>query len=283
MVEPYSSLIWWLTSCLLVVTVCEVIAARGTSKWGAWRNRVKWVHVPVWVLTLTLLTITDTIAQPGTKAFGAVLGYVTALAFLCLFYVGSYWVIIKDGDARWILKALRAMSFSFLVTLLFGMLLGSTSIPDREARPTSVEYAVSANGSRSPIASERHELKRVGSSDWVTVAAVEHKPHGKNSSSELRTAYTWNEVRGTETVAKTTTIEQDDVSVVEDVAAGKAAWVEYIPVYYLAPAGIFDGARPDPVQGNLCVQGRDTGCKANATRAHMKYVLHVPASAKREG
>ena len=283
MVEPYSSLIWWLTSCLLVVTVCEVIAARGTSKWGAWRNRVKWVHVPVWVLTLTLLTITDTIAQPGTKAFGAVLGYVTALAFLCLFYVGSYWVIIKDGDARWILKALRAMSFSFLVTLLFGMLLGSTSIPDREARPTSVEYAVSANGSRSPIASERHELNRVGSSDWVTVAAVEHKPHGKNSSSELRTAYTWNEVRGTETVAKTTTIEQDDVSVVEDVAAGKAAWVEYIPVYYLAPAGIFDGARPDPVQGNLCVQGRDTGCKANATRAHMKYVLHVPASAKREG
>lgn len=283
MLEPYLSLIWWLAGCLLVVTMCEVIAARGTSKWGAWRNRVKWVHVPVWVLTLTLLTITDTIAQPGTKAFGAVLGYVTALAFLCLFYVGSYWVIIKDGDARWILKALRAMSFSFLVTLLFGMLLGSTSIPDREARPTSVEYAVSANGSRSPIASERHELKRVGSSDWVTVAAVEHKPHGKNSSSELRTAYTWNEVRGTETVAKTTTIEQDDVSVVEDVAAGKAAWVEYIPVYYLAPAGIFDGARPDPVQGNLCVQGRDTGCKANATRAHMKYVLHVPASAKREG
>ncbi len=283
MLEPYASLIWWLAGCLLVVTMCEVIAARGTSKWGAWRNRVKWVHVPVWVLTLTLLTITDTIAQPGTKAFGAVLGYVTALAFLCLFYVGSYWVIIKDGDARWILKALRAMSFSFLVTLLFGMLLGSTSIPDREARPTSVEYAVSANGSRSPIASERHELKRVGSSDWVTVAAVEHKPHGKNSSSELRTAYTWNEVRGTETVAKTTTIEQDDVSVVEDVAAGKAAWVEYIPVYYLAPAGIFDRTRPDPVQGNLCVQGRDTGCKVNAQRAYTKYVLHVPASAKQEG
>lgn len=283
MLEPYASLIWWLAGCLLVVTMCEVIAARGTSKWGAWRNRVKWVHVPVWVLTLTLLTITDTIAQPGTKAFGAVLGYITALAFLSLFYVGSYWVIIKDKDARWILKAFHTMSSAFLVTLLFGMLLGSTSIPDREARPTSVEYAVSANGSRSPIASERHELKRVGSSDWVTVAAVEHKPHGKNSSSELRTAYTWNEVRGTETVAKTTTIEQDDVSVVEDVAAGKATWVEYIPVYYLAPAGIFDGARPDPVQGNLCVQGRDTGCKANATRAHMKYVLHVPASAKREG
>lgn len=283
MLEPYLSLIWWLAGCLLVVTICEVIAARGTSKWGAWRNRVKWVHLPIWVLTLTVLTITDTVAQPGTKAFGAVLGYITALAFLILFYVGSYWVIIKDADARWILKAFRAMSFSFLVTLLFGMLLGSTSIPDREARPTSVEYAVSANGSRSPIASERHELKRVSVSEWVTVAAVEHKPHGKNSSSELRTAYTWNEVRGTETVAKTTTIEQDDVSVVEDVAAGKAAWVEYIPVYYLAPAGIFDGARPDPIQGNLCVQGRDTGCKANATRAHMKYVLHVPASAKREG
>ena len=280
MLEPYLSLIWWLAGCLLVVTICEVIAARGTSKWGAWRNRVKWVHLPIWVLTLTVLTITDTVAQPGTKAFGAVLGYITALAFLILFYVGSYWVIIKDKDARWILKAFRAMSFSFLVTLLFGMLLGSTSMPDREARPTSVEYTVSANGSRSPIASERHELKRVGSTDWVTVAAVEHKPHGKNSSTELRTAYTWNEVRGTETVAKITTREQDDVSVVEDVAAGKAAWVEYIPVYYLAPAGIFDGTRPDPVQGNLCVQGRDTGCKVNAQRAYMKYVLHVPASAK---
>lgn len=280
MIEPYPSLIWWHASCLLVVTICEVIAARGTSKWGAWRDRVKWVHVPVWVLTLTVLTITDTVAQPGTKAFGAVLGYITALAFLILFYVGSYWVIIKDEDAHWILKAFRAMSFSFLVTLLFGMLLGSTSIPDREARPTSVEYAVSANGSRSPIASERHELKRVGSSDWVTVAAVEHKPHGKNSSTELRTAYTWNEVRGTETVAKTTTREQDDVSVVEDVAAGKAAWVEYIPVYYLAPAGIFDGTRPAPVQGKLCVLGRDTGCTVNAQRAYTKYVLHVPASAK---
>lgn len=280
MLGPYLSLIWWLAGCLLVVTICEVIAARGTSKWGAWRNRVKWVHLPIWVLTLTVLTIIDTVAQPGMKAFGAVLGYITALSFLIMFYVGSYWVIIKDKDARWILKAFRAMSFSFLVTLLFGMLLGSTSIPDRDAHPTSVEYAVSANGSRSPVASERHELKRVSASDWVTVAAVEHKPHGKNSSTELRTAYTWNEVRGTETVAKTTTIEQDDVSVVEDVAAGKAAWVEYIPVYYLAPAGIFDGTRPDPVQGNLCVQGRDTGCKVNAQRAYTKYVLHVPASAK---
>mgnify|MGYP000920631949 FL=1 len=283
MLEPYVSLTWWLAGCLLVVTICEVIAARGTSKWGAWRDRVKWVHVPVWVLVLTVLTITDTVAQPGTKAFGAVLGYITALAFLCLFYVGSYWVIIKDNDARWILKALRALSFSFLATLLFGMLLGSTSMPDRGAHPVSVEYAVSANGSRSPIASERHELKRVSSSDWVTVAAVEHKPHGKNSSTELRTAYTWNEVRGRETVAKTTTIEQDDVTVVEDVVAGKAAWVEYIPVYYLAPAGIFDGSRPDPIQGNLCVRGRDTGCKVNALQAHMKYVLHVPASAKQEG
>ena len=60
-------------------------------------------------------------------------------------------------------------------------------------------------------------------------------------------------------------------------AAGKAAWVEYIPVYYLAPAGIFDGTRPDPVQGNLCVQGRDTGCKPNAVHAGEKIVLHVPA------
>ena len=280
MVEPYASLIWWVAGCLLVVVVSEVIAAKGVSKWGAWRNRLKWVHLPVWVLTLTVLTITDTVAQPGTKAYGAVLGYITALAFLSLFYVGSYWVIIKDKDARWILKAFRTMSSAFLITLLFGIFLGSAAVPDREAHPVSAEYTVSASGSRSPIASERHELKRVGSTDWVTVAAVEHKPHGKNSSSELRTAYTWNEVRGTETVAKTTTLEQDDASVVEDVAAGKPAWVEYIPVYYLAPAGIFDGTRPDPIQGSLCVQGRDTGCKVNAQRAYTKYVLHVPTSAK---
>lgn len=280
MIEPYVSLIWWLAGCLLVVVICEVIAARGTSKWGAWRDRVKWVHVPVWVLVLTLLTITDTVAQPGTKAYGGILGYTTALAFLGLFYVGACWVIIKDKDERWILKAFRKMSLAFLITLLLGMFLGSATVPDREAQPTSAEYTVSASGSRSPIASERHELKRVGATDWVAVAAVEHKPHGKNSSSELRTAYTWNEVRGTETVAKTTTLEQDDVSVVEDVAAGKAAWVEYIPVYYLAPAGIFDGTRPDPIQGSLCVQGRDTNCKVNAQQAYTKYVLHVPASAK---
>lgn len=283
MIEPYASLIWWLAGCLLVVAICEVIAARGTSKWGAWLDRVKWVHAPVWVLTLTVLTITDTVAQPGTKAYGGILGYLSLPALLYMFYVGSYWVIIKDKDGRWFLKACRLTSVIFLTALLLGMLLGGATVPNKDAHPTSAEYMVSANGSRSPIASERHELKRVGSSDWVTVAAVEHKPHGRNSSSELRTAYTWNEVRGTETVAKTTTIEQDDVSVVEDVAAGKAAWVEYIPVYYLAPAGIFDGTRPDPVQGNLCVQGRDTGCKVNAQRAYTKYVLHVPASAKQEG
>ena len=67
MVEPYASLIWWVAGCLLVVVVSEVIAAKGASKWGAWRNRLKWVHLPVWVLTLTVLTITDTVAQPGLR------------------------------------------------------------------------------------------------------------------------------------------------------------------------------------------------------------------------
>lgn len=95
----------------------------------------------------------------------------------------------------------------------------------------------------------------VGSSGWVTVSVVEHKRPGRDSASEIRTAYTWSEVRGNETVAKTTTVEQDDVSVVEDVAAGGTPWVEYIPMYHLVPAGIFDGSHADPVQGKLCVRG----------------------------
>ena len=279
MLEPYASLIWWLTGCLLIVIACEAIAIRGASKRNiTWRNKLKWVHVPVWVLILVLFTVACSVAQLGVEAFGVTAGIVGVVGFLCLIPV-----VLESITGRVDFRELRPISVVLLIVLPIGLILNSFMTTGAGFRATSVEYAVSANGTRSPVASERHELKRVGSSDWVTVAAVEHKRSGRDSGSELRTAYTWNEVRGRETVAKTTTVEQDDVSVVEDVVAGKAAWVEYIPVYYLAPAGIFDGSRPDPIQGNLCVRGRDTGCKANALQAHMKYVLHVPASAKQEG
>lgn len=275
MIEPYTSLIWWIAGCLLVVVACEVTAIRGTSKLGAWRNRLKWVHVPVWVLIFTLFTVTCTIAQVDVGAFGIALGIVGIAGFACLL------IVVLEGITRELdLSVLRPFSAGLLFVMLIGLILNSFMTDGKGFRSVSAEYTVSSNGTRMPVASETHELKRVGSTEWVTVAAVEHKRSGRDNGSEIRTVYTWNEVRGTETVAKTTTREQDDVSVVEDVAAGKAAWVEYIPVYYLAPSGIFDGTRPDPVQGSLCVQGRDTGCKANAQRAYTKYVLHVPASAK---
>lgn len=65
--------------------------------------------------------------------------------------------------------------------------------------------------------------------------------------------------------------------VVEDVQEGESGWVEHIPMYYLAPESVFNPSRPDPIQGNLCVLGRDNGCKANAKPAYEKIVLHVPA------
>lgn len=276
MLEPYVSLIWWSIGCLLIVIACEAIAIRGASKRNiAWHNKLKWVHVPVWALILALFTVACSVAQLRTEAFSVTAGVVGVAGFLCLIPV-----VLESITGRVDFRALRLISVVLLVVLPIGLILNSFMTTGEGFRATSVEYAVSANGTRSPVASETHELKRVGSSDWVTVAAIEHKRSGRDSGSELRTAYTWNEVRGTETVAKTTTLEQDDVSVVEDVVAGKAAWVEYIPVYYLAPAGIFDGTRPDPIQGSLCVQGRDTNCTVNAQRAYTKYVLHVPASAK---
>ena len=275
MIEPYVSLVWWAVGCLVVAVAFEVVAFRcasvGRRSWCGWLG---WVHVPVWGLLVALFVVACRVGDLGADAFGLTAGVVGIVGCLCVLPVVAMSV---TGELDF--RVFRPISVVLLLVLPAGLVLNSFMAAGDGFRSTSVEYTVSADGSKSPVVAERHDLARVGSSGWVTVSAVEHKRPGRDSASEIRTAYTWSEVRGNETVAKTTTVEQDDVSVVEDVAAGGTPWVEYIPMYHLVPAGIFDGSHADPIQGKLCVRGRDTDCKVNALRANMKYVLHVPASA----
>ena len=74
--------------------------------------------------------------------------------------------------------------------------------------------------------------------------------------------------------------DEDEVAVIDDVPANGKAWVEYRDMFYLAPAGLLDSSRPDPLQGKLCVQGRDSGCTVNAKPAYKKIMIHVPAGGK---
>ena len=277
MVEPYVSLLWWAVGCLVLVVVCEVVAIGFGCRWS-WCRWFGLVHVPVWVLMVTLFGVACSAGQLDPMAFNYTSGVVGIVGFMLMLLV-LLACIADEPDGRFLGGAFRLVSMVLVVVLPVGLVVNSLMSSGEGFRSTSVEYSVSGDGSRSPVVSERYDLARVGSSGWVSVAAVEHKHPGRDSGSVLRTAYTWNEVRGNEAVAKTATVEPDEVSVVEDVAGNGTPWVEYVPVYHLAPAGIFDGSHPDPVQGTLCVKGRDKGCKVNAWRAHVKYVLHVPASA----
>lgn len=287
MIEPYASLQTVFIGCLAVILVITVATPFIRLK-PKLRNNHWWLtgtHLLAWVVALGTLIVSVNSSKPGdTGALGAALTCwaVAGMIFLLLAatvtpeehpYRRRYEQ--QEPPSRW---AYYLWSMGGFIALMVSMCMVSGTSASKSSPPSSVEYSTAADGSKTPVGSEKYPLEKSESGQWVTTTLGD-----RAFSKEQRTVYTWTEKRKSDasdtlTVTKhvTTTIDENDISVVNDVKPGETPWVEYTPVYYLAPAGLFDDARPNPEQDKLCVLGRDTGCKANAKPSHNKIVLHLP-------
>lgn len=287
MIEPYASLQTVFIGCLAVILVITVATPFIRLK-PKLRNSRWWLtltHLLAWVVALGTLIVSVNSSKPGdTGVLGAALTCwaVAGMIFLLLAatvtpeehpYRRRYEQ--QEPPSRWVYYL---WSMGGFIALMVSMCMVSGTSASKSSPPSSVEYSTAADGSKTPVGSEKYPLEKSESGQWVTTALGD-----RAFSKEQRTVYTWTEKRKSDasdtlTVTKhvTTTIDENDISVVNDVKPGETPWVEYTPVYYLAPAGLFDDARPNPEQDKLCVLGRDTGCKANAKPSHNKIVLHLP-------
>lgn len=291
MIEPYASLQTVFIGCLAVVLVITVATPFIRLK-PKLRNSRWWLtltHLLGWLVALGTLIVSVNSSKPGdTGVLGA--------ALTCWFVAGMIFLLLaatvtpeehpyrsryeqQEPPSRW---AYYLWSMGGFIALMVSMCMVSGTSASKSSPPASVEYSTAADGSKTPVGSEKYPLEKSESGQWVTTALGD-----RAFSKEQRTVYTWTEKRKSDasdtlTVTKhvTTTIDENDISVVNDVKPGETPWVEYTPVYYLAPAGLFDDARPNPEQDKLCVLGRDTGCKANAKPSHNKIVLHLPETDK---
>lgn len=291
MIEPYASLQTVFIGCLAVVLVITVATPFIRLK-PKLRNNHWWLtgtHVLAWVVALGTLIVSVNSSKPGgTGALGA--------ALTCWAVAGMIFLLLaatvtpeehpyrrrceqQEPPFRW---AYYLWSVGGFIALMVSMCMVSGTSASKSSPPSSVEYSTAADGSKTPVGSEKYPLEKSESGEWVTTALGD-----RAFSKEQRTVYTWTEKRKSDasdtlTVTKhvTTTIDENDISVVNDVKPGETPWVEYTPVYYLAPVGMFNDARPNPEQDKLCVLGRDTGCKANAKPSHNKIVLHLPETDK---
>lgn len=287
MIEPYASLQTVFIGCLALVLVMTVATPFIRLK-PTLRNRRWWLtltHLLAWLVALGTLIISVNSSKPGDAE---VLGYV----IFCWFVAGMIFLLLaatatpeehpyrrryeqQEPPSRW---AYYLWSMGGFIALMVSMCMVSGTSASKSSPPSSVEYSTAADGSKTPVGSEKYPLEKSESGQWVTTALGD-----RAFSKEQRTVYTWTEKRKSDasdtlTVTKhvTTTIDDNDISVVNDVKPGETPWAEYTPVYYLAPVGMFNDVRPNPEQDKLCVVGRDTGCKANAKPSHNKIVLHLP-------
>lgn len=287
MIEPYASLQTVFIRCLAVILIITVATPFIRLK-PKLRNNHWWLtgtHLLAWVVALGTLIVSVNSSKPGdTGVLGAALTCwaVAGMIFLLLAatvtpeehpYRRRYEQ--QEPPSRW---AYYLWSMGGFIALMVSMCMVSGTSASKSIPPSSVEYSTAADGSKTPVGSEKYPLEKSESGQWVTTALGD-----RTFSKEQRTVYTWTEKRKSDasdtlTVTKhvTTTIDENDISVVNDVKPGETPWVEYTPVYYLAPAGLFDDALPNPEQDKLCVLRRDTGCKANAKPSHNKIVLHLP-------
>lgn len=287
MIEPYASLQTVFIGCLAVALVITVATPFIRLK-PKLRNNHWWLtgtHLLAWVVALGTLIVSVNSSKPGdTGVLGAALTCwaVAGMIFLLLAatvtpeehpYRRRYEQ--QEPPSRW---AYYLWSMGGFIALMVSMCMVNGTSASKSSQPSSIEYSTAADGTKTPVGTEKYPLEKSESGQWVTTALGD-----RAFSKEQRTVYTWTEKRKSDasdtlTVTKhvTTTIDENDISVVNDVKPGETPWVEYTPVYYLAPAGLFDDARPNPEQDKLCVLGRDTGCKANAKSSHNKIVLHLP-------
>lgn len=291
MIEPYASLQTAFIGCLAVILIITVATPFIRLK-PKLRNNSWWLtltHLFAWLVALGTLIVSVMTSKPGdTGVLGAALTCwaVAGMIFLLLAatvtpeehpYRRRYEQ--QEPPSRW---AYYLWSMGGFIALMVSMCMVSGTSASKSSPPSSVEYSTAADGSKTPVGSEKYPLEKSESGQWVTTALGD-----RAFSKEQRTVYTWTEKRKSDasdtlTVTKhvTTTIDDNDISVVNDVKPDETPWVEYTPVYYLAPVGVFNDARPNPEQDKLCVLGRDTGCKANAKPSHNKIVLHLPETDK---
>lgn len=296
MIEPYSSLQTVFIGCLAAILVMTVATPfiRLKPKFRNSRWLLTGTHVLAWVVSAIMLTASILTSKPGdTEGLGAVLllWFVFGAILLAVAEILLEVAEIDTKEERSYRRNYESRgtgagwvyclwSIGGLVALSVAMSAVSDSTVTKSSLPSSVEYSTAADGSKTPVGTEKYLLEKSESGQWVTTALGD-----RAFSKEQRTVYTWTEKRKSDasdtlTVTKhvTTTIDENDISVVNDVKPGETPWVEYTPVYYLAPVGIFNDTRPNPEQDKLCVLGRDTGCKANAKPSHNKIVLHLPVT-----
>lgn len=287
MIAPYTFLIplvvgsiGVLASVWLFKTFIHNDADGGDSR-HMWMN---FTHAGVWVVLLLSLLIICVATKPGESAYESLLtgwlmgGFITGAAIVVPLFIFDGF---EAGDGLWAGRVLRTWSTIGLLLLTQG-LWGASNAPSRlGSNPVSLEYAVAADGSKTSVVSEKYQLVKGESETWVSVGKEDR------GSKEPVQVYSWVEARelsssGEVLVASKVThkSDEDEVAVIDDVPANGKAWVEYRDMFYLAPAGLLDSSRPDPLQGKLCVQGRDSGCAVNAKPAYKKIMVHVPSGGK---
>lgn len=281
MIEPFSSLSLVVAGALLLIGAVAVIwfcvsIRAGEEAPRRWLNRA---HIIAWLWVLISLWVAS---SRGTMVGHYLSEYMFGWALLG---VGSaiflaYTVDVFEYGSPWFGRIYRGWSVTGLAVLV-GILCFAGTVPaGKDAPHVSPEYSISADGSRTPV-SEKHELSNPNGGTWVRTR--KEKFEVERNKVKVITTYSWYEPKKS-TVSDTRTTStpvsakdsKDEITISEDIQPGANPWVEYIPVYYLAPTSFLNDSRPDPNQGKLCVQGRDTGCEVNAKLAYTKYVLHVP-------
>lgn len=291
MIEPYASLQTVFIGCLAVILIITVATPFIRLK-PKLRNNHWWLtgtHLLAWVVALGTLIISVMTSKPGdTGVLGAALTCwaVAGMIFLLLAatatpeehpYRRRYEQ--QEPPSRW---AYYLWSMGGFIALMVSMCIVSGTSASKSSPPSSVEYSTAADGSKAPAGTEKNPLEKSESGQWVNTSW--ERGFGSKNDNQ-RTVYAWVEKRKSDAsdalivpTNVTTNIDENDISVVNDVKPGETPYAEYTPMYYLAPAGLFDDARPNPEQDKLCVLGRDTDCKANAKPSHNKIVLHLPAT-----
>lgn len=289
MIEPYSSLSTVFLGCLIVILVVTVATPFIRLKPGIEGSR-RWLtgtHLLAWLIALGTLIVSVNSSKPGDAGMlGAVMfcWSVAGMVFLLMVatctqeehpYRRRYEQ--QEPPSRW---AYYLWSLGGFIALMVSMGMVSGTSASKSSPPSSVEYSTVADGSKIPAGIEKNPLVQNESGQWVSTSW--ERCFGSTNDNQ-RTVYTWTEKRKSDasdelsvTTTVTTNIDENDISVVNDVKPGETPYAEYTPMYYLAPAGLFDDARPNPERDKLCVLGRDTGCKANAKPSHNKIVLHLP-------
>ena len=280
MIEPFSSLSLLVAGSLLLVAVVAVIwfcvsITTGEEAPRRWLNRA---HIVAWLWVLISLWVAS---SRGTMV-GNHVGDIMIVWALCGLLVGVILAYVVDNfeyGSPWFGRIYRGWSAVGLVVLAGIMYFVGTTPAGKDAPHVSPEYSISADGSKS-IVSEKHELSNPDGGAWVRTR--KEKVDSARDKDKYITTYTWHEPQKS-TVSDTlststpvsTTDSKNEIVISEDIQPGTNPYVEYIPVYYLAPTNFLSDTRPDPNQDKLCVQGRDTGCEVSAKLAYKKYVFHV--------